>query len=247
MGIALYLLSLAISVGLIIHVFKTGRNFLWITVLIFLPVAGAVAYFFVELLPEIRASCTAQRTVRGVQRTLDPTRDLRRAADQAQRAGDVASRQRYADELVRNGRAAEAVEIYRESATGLFATDPKLLEGMARAQFEANDPAGARSTLDNLIASNPEYKSPDGHLLYARALTGEGNYAKAIEEYAVLASYYPGAEASVRYAELLASQGRRADAEQLLKELLERARLAPDHYRKAQRSWLDQAERALHR
>ncbi len=246
MGI-LYLLSLAISVGLIVHVFKTGRNFLWITVLVFIPVAGAIAYFIVEILPEIRNSRAAQRTVRGVKHTIDPTRELRRAADVAKISGDVASKQRYADELLRNGRAAEAVEVYRECLTGLFATDPKLLEGMAHAQFAALDPSGARTTLDNLIASNPDFKSADGHLLYARSLAAEGNTAKAIEEYTVLASYYPGAEAAVRYAELLAANGRRDDARQVLQELLDRAKVAPDHYRKAQRTWLDQAERDVRR
>jgi hypothetical protein len=246
MGI-LYFISLAISVGLIVHVFKTGRNFLWITVLVFVPIAGAIAYFIVEILPDIRNSRAAQRTLRGVKNTMDPTRDLRRAEDVAKMSGDVASKQRYADELLRNGRAAEAVDVYRECLTGLFATDPKLLEGMARAQFEARDASGARTTLDNLIASNPDYKSADGHLLYARALVAEGNTAKAIEEYTVLAGYYPGAEAAVRYAELLATTGRRDDAHQVLRELLDRAKIAPDHYRKTQRVWLDQAERELRR
>jgi hypothetical protein len=61
----------------------------------------------------------------------------------------------------------------------------------------------------------------------------------------VLASYYPGAEATVRYAELLTAQGRREDSDRLLRDLLDRAKVSPKHYRKAQAHWLDQAERNL--
>ena len=71
----------------------------------------------------------------------------------------------------------------------------------------------------------------------------EGNVQKALEEYKVLAPSYPGAEAAVRYAQLLQAQGRREEAQKVARELLEQARIAPGHYRKAQRPWLDAAER----
>jgi len=61
----------------------------------------------------------------------------------------------------------------------------------------------------------------------------------------VLAPSYPGAEASVRYAQLLLAQGRRAEAQKVARELLEQARIAPAHYRRAQRPWLDAAQRLL--
>src|SRR2546429_651616 len=93
----------------------------------------------------------------------------------------------------------------------------------------------ARATLDELIRHNPDFRSPAGHLLYARALEAEGNVPKALEEYAVLAPSYAGAEASVRYAQLLQAQGRRAEAQKVARELLEQARIAPGHYRRAPR------------
>jgi len=60
-----------------------------------------------------------------------------------------------------------------------------------------------------------------------------------------LAPAYPGAEAAVRYAQLLKAQGRREDAQKVARELLEQARIAPAHYRRAQKSWLDAAERLV--
>ena len=77
-----------------------------------------------------------------------------------------------------------------------MSTTPNLMLGLARAQFAAGKPADARATLDALIQHNPEFRSADGHLLYARALEAEGQSQRALEEYKALGGYYPGAEAS---------------------------------------------------
>jgi hypothetical protein len=240
----LYLiLSIIIQVILIIHVIKTGRNQIWIWVLALLSVPGAIAYIVVELLPDVFRSRTAQRTARGLKKAMDPTADLRRYENEARVTGNVASRQRYAEELTRQGRYDDAIAQFREALTGLYAHDPNLMLGMARAQFGMGDATAARATLDELILRNPDFRSPEGHLLYARSLESEGNIEKAIEEYRVLASSYPGAEAAVRFAQLLKAQGRSDESRQVARDLLEQARIAPAHYRRAQKSWLDAAER----
>jgi len=243
----LFIVSLLIQAGFIIHVIKTGRNQLWIWVLIIpgLALAGVLAYIVVEILPELFRSRTAQRTARGLRKAMDPGAELRRYESEARVAGNVASRQRYADELVRHGRFDEAIGQYREALTGLYQHDPNLMLGLAQAQFGKGDAAGARATLDELIRLNPDFRSPVGHLLYARALETEGNVHKALEEYHALANSYPGAEAAVRYAQLLQKQGERAEAQRVVRELLEQARIAPGHYRRAQRTWLEAAQRLL--
>ena len=243
-----YIISGAISLGLVVHCIKTGRNTIWVyllVVLMSLPFVGAALYAGVEILPELLRSRGSQRAMRGIRTTLDPEGNLRRFENEMKVAGNVAARQRYADELVKLGRAAEALPIYQTCLTGVFADDPKLLLGYAHAQFAAGDATGARKTLDDLIQKSPDFKSPDGHLLYARALEAEGDVAKALSEYATLAEYFPGAEAGVRYAKLLNRSDQRPLAQQTLKALLERAKYAPAHYRKAQREWLDEALREL--
>jgi hypothetical protein len=239
------ILSLVIQVVLIVHVVRTGRNQIWIWILVLLPLAGPIAYIAAELLPDLFRSRAAQRAGRGLRRAMDPERDLRRYANEVQVAGNVASRQRYAEELVRHQQYDEAILQYRGALTGLYEHDPNLMLGLAQAQFGKGDPAAARTTLDELIRQNPDFRSPDGHLLYARALEAEGNVQKALEEYAVLAPSYPGAEAAVRYAQLLKAQGRLTEAQKVVRELLEQARIAPRHYRRAQQPWLDAAQRLL--
>jgi hypothetical protein len=241
----LLILSYLIQAALIVHVIKTGRNQLWIWVLLLLPGAGPIAYVAVELLPDMFRSRTAQRTARGLKKAMDPGAELRRAENEARVTANVASRQRYAEELVRHGRHDEAIAQYTQALIGLYEHDPNLMLGLAQAQFGKGDASGARGTLDELIRHNPDFRSPNGHLLYARSLEAEGNVSKALEEYRVLAPSYPGAEAAVRYAQLLEKQGRRGEAQQVARELLEQARIAPGHYRRAQRSWLEAAQRLL--
>ena len=236
-------LPIILDVMLVIHVFKTGRNTLWIFLIIFLPVAGAIAYFIVEVLPELLRSRTLQATRRGVKQALDPEAQLRRLQDEAQVTQNVASSQRLAEELLRHERFQDAAGVYRKILTGLYAHDPDLMLGLARAQFGGGDASAARATLDEALRMNPGFRSPQAHLLYARALEAEGNAQKALEEYQALSTSYPGAEAAVRYAQLLKAQGRVEESRTVVKDLLEQARIAPAHYRKAQRDWLDSAQR----
>ena len=242
----LLIVPIVIQVLLIIHVIRTGRNQLWIWVLLFLPLAGGLAYLAVEILPELFRSRAARRTARGIRKAMDPGADQRRYESEVRIGGNVASRQRYAEELVRHERFDEAIAQYREALSGLYEHDPNLMLGLAQAQFGKGDAGGARETLDELIRLNPDFRSPVGHLLYARALEAEGNAQKALAEYKVLANSYPGAEAAVRYAQLLQAQGERAEAQRIVRELLEQARIAPGHYRRAQRTWLEAAQRLLH-
>src|SRR5437016_9393229 len=178
-----FILSILIQVILIIHVIKTGRNQIWIWVLALLSLPGAIAYIVVELLPDVFRSRTAQRTARGLKKAMDPTADLRRYENEARVTGNVAARQRYAEELSRQGRHDDAIAQYRETLTGLYEHDPNLMLGLARAQFSKGDSAATRATLDELIRLNPDFRSPEGHLLYARALEAEGNVPKALEDH----------------------------------------------------------------
>ncbi len=110
------IISIIIQVLLVVHCIKTGRQFLWIWVIVLLPIAGPIAYIAVEMLPELFGSRAAKRTARGMKKVLDPHADLRRYESEARMGGNVASTQRYAEELVRQGRHDEAIEQYPQGA-----------------------------------------------------------------------------------------------------------------------------------
>jgi hypothetical protein len=239
------ILSILIQVALIIHVIKTGRNQLWILALAFLPGIGALAYVIAEVLPDFFRGRTARRAKSGVQRMIDPNRDLRRATAEVEISGNVDARRRLGDELLGRSQFDEAIEVYRGGLKGIFEFDPTLLLGVARAQFGKQDFAAARRTLELLAQQNPDFKSTDARLLYARTLDSEDSLDEAEREYAALAPAYPGAEARLRYGLLLKRRGKVREAQLVLKELLDSAKLGPAHYRRAQAEWLDRARREL--
>src|SRR3954462_10233280 len=121
------ILSILVMVLLIIHCIKTGRNTIWVYVLVLLPLAGAIAYIAVEILPDLFRSRTAQRAHRGMKKALDPTANLRRYEHEARVRGNTESLQDYASELTRHGRYDEAIAQYRKALTGLYVHDPEIM------------------------------------------------------------------------------------------------------------------------
>jgi hypothetical protein len=240
-----WILSILFQVALVIHIIKTGRNTLWVWLVIFVPLIGGIAYFVVEILPGLMGSRTARRAASGLRKTVDPHRDLRQASQKLAVNDSVDSRRKVADQLLDRGRYDEAMENYRAAMTGIYTYEPLLMLGLAKAQFAKGQIADARGTLDELIANNPDFKSPEGHLLYARALESEGNIDKALSEYKALSKYYFGAEAMYRYAMLLKRQGQVEQGNTMLKELLANAELAGAVFRREQGEWIDAAKREL--
>ncbi len=239
------ILSIAVQAGLIVHVIKTGRNMLWIWAIALLPLVGSLAYTAVEILPEILGGSTARRARSGVQRMIDPDRELRRASAEVEISGNVDARRRLAEELLDRSQYGAAVEVYQGGLKGIFEHDPTLLQGLARAHFGKRDYAAARETLERLTQHNPDFKSADAQLLYARTLEAQDALDEAERVYATFAPGYPGAEARLRYGLLLKRRGKLAEAERVLKDLLDGAKLGPAHYRKAQAEWLERARREL--
>ncbi len=235
--ILVWLLQLA----LIIHVFRTGRSRYWIMILLFMPLIGGVAYVVIEILPEFSNSITGQRAVRSVKQTLNPGADLRQHEAAWNQSPNVDNGRRYAEALLDTGKIAEAEEIIDEGLKGLFETEPTLLLLKARLQFESGRITEAVQTLETLQEHNPDFRSAEGHLLYARALEAEGRTDEAIREYSAVAGYFPGVEARYRLAVCFKTAGKESAARAEFESILNDAKLAPPHFRKSQKAWLDAA------
>jgi hypothetical protein len=168
----LYLLIGAAQILFIVHAARTGRPYYWMMIILWLPVFGILAYIVFELVPNAHRSPTARNTMRNAQKLVNPEGDYRKLTMQLEVTPTVANKRALADECVRLGRLDEAEALYRDGMTGIHATDPALMLGIARVRFAQGDPAGCLSALDALKAANPDFQSADGHMLYARSLEG---------------------------------------------------------------------------
>jgi len=234
-----------IQLALIIHVLKTGRSRYWIMMLIFMPLIGGVAYFVIELLPEFSGSMTGQRAVRNVKQTLNPGADLRQHEAAWSQSPNVDNARRYAQSLIDSGKTKEAEDIINQALKGLFATEPTLLLLKAQLLFETDRITETVTTLELLQQHNPDFRSAEGHLLYARALEAEGNIDQAVKEYSAVSGYFPGVEARYRLALCLTVAGKDSAAKAEFESILNDAKLAPPHFRKSQKTWLDAVKREM--
>jgi hypothetical protein len=229
----------------IVHAVRTGNVFPWVYIIIFLPAIGSLIYLFAVIVPELVRSRGAARLATGARQMADPHRALREAHRAAEMVGSVDAKRALAEEYIARGAYADAVALYRDAAQGQFKDDPALLLGLARAQFLSGDPAGAQASLDALQAADPSFISGDAHLLYARALEGQGKDGEALAEYRRLVPYYSGEEARARFAMLLDKTGQRDEAQNVYREIIRLLEGAPSRYQKAQKEWGDIAKRAV--
>jgi hypothetical protein len=239
------LLVWLVQLVLIIHVLKTGRSRYWIIFLIFMPLIGGLAYVIIELLPEFSGSITGQRAVRNVKQTLNPGAELRQHEAAYNQSPNVDNARRYAQALLDSGDAGKAEDIINKSLKGLFETEPTLLLLKARMQFENGQTREAIKNLESLQAHNPDFRSAEGHLYYARALEAEGRNDEAIREYSAVSGYFPGVEARYRLAMCLKSNGSNSASRKEFESILNDAKLAPPHFRKSQKTWLDAVKQEL--
>ena len=241
------ILTVLVQIALVVHVMKTGRPTYWIFILLIMPGIGAAAYFIVELLPELTSGPGARRAARGFRKTFSPGADLKQRQLEHKMSGSVDAARHLAQELAENGQYAEAIGHYESALTGIYEHDPDLMLGLAQAQFANDDAESCKRTLDVLKDKNPDYRSPDGHLLFARALEQCNELEYAETEYAAAAAYYPGAEARVRYAQLLERVEKIDLAREEFLDIISAAEMAPSHFQKVQKKWISEAKSGAER
>lgn len=240
-----FLLVLAIQIALIVHVIRTNQSKFWIFVILLAPLIGSLVYGGLVLIPEWRKSWQGRRLQRKAMDVLAPRRQHEALGRELAVADTVENRLRLAEESLRLKDFGAARQQFEAAATGLYATEPRALLGVARAAFGLGDYAACKSALDRLIEAHPGFRDPDAHLLYARALEGLGDLNQALGEFEALSGSFPGEEARVRHAELLLKLGRSAAAREVLQQVADRSAAAPGWYRDKESAWIREAGNRL--
>lgn len=240
-----FILSLIVQVLFVMHVLKTGRNTVWIYVVMLLPVAGVLAYLIIEILPDFFSGMTGKKLQRKISTTLNPDKDLSQAATDYSITDTVQNSSNLAQECLNKGMYDEAKELYEKCLTGIHAYDPALMHGLAQSEYGLGNYAKTKQVLDKLISENPDFKNQDAHLLYAKALDKMGEFEQAKEEYGALHEFYPGPEASFRFAIMLKAHGDAQQADEILEKILSSAETANKDYHSRYKEWIVKAKQEL--
>jgi hypothetical protein len=238
-------LYIVIAVGLAVHAMKTGRPFWWLYILLFVPFFGSLAYIAIEIVPAMFQTRGAQRVRSDIGTMLDPNKDWRERLRQAELVDSVDAKRALAEECEKRGLWEDAIRLYKAAASGVFADDPAVLAGLARAQLGSGDAQGCLETLHKLQEVQPNLRNQEAHLLLARALETTGLTAEALQEYEAVSRYYAGFEARSRYALLLLKQGRAQQARDLFQEVVRASRARPVVVTPADKEWIRVAKTNL--
>ena len=243
----LLILSILIQIALVVHVVKTGRNTTWIWLVVMLPLAGSIAYFLLEVLPELMASRRGRSISRRMSESADPVEDLKNMISDYSVTDTLEKSVKLAGDFLGKEMYPEALSLYEKCLKGIHENDPALMYGMAKAEFGLEKYEAACETLDSLIKHNPEFKNPDAHLLYAQVQEALGNDDAALHEFEVLHDYYSGPEASYRYALLCKKKGQPEKATEVFSEIVSHAKIAGNDYNRIHHRWLRLTQAELNR
>ena len=219
----------------IVHWARRGRDRIWIWIIIFGGVIGALAYFLVEGLPDWD---DMKRSFRG------PARRKRIAALRAMvRDNPSAGNYEELGELfVEQKNWSEARAAFdRAIASRSDLLDTFYWRGVAA--FEMGDYAAAIPDLQHVVSKEPKYDYSRAQSLLARALARSGRTAEAMAAFDRLVASSTSAESLVTAAEFYAANGRASEARELTDSILSRKATMPAYQRRRDRKWLWMARR----
>lgn len=245
-SIGIVLLNLALAW----HVIRTGRSPLWLAGLALASFMGFlytvalwIAFLAVAVIPDMLRSNSARRLADNVVNAADPGRSYREKLRNVELVGSVDSKRALAEECIKTGRFADAVELYESAMQGpLGAQDPTLLKGLGRARMLSGQGAEAEALFVKLKDVDPAAFDADAELDYARALALQSKNDAAVAQFEKVVARYPGEEARARFGLLLESLGQQARAQALFTEILKSVKGAPSYYRSRQREWVSIAK-----
>ncbi len=240
LGIGLHVI---VAIFFAVHAIRTRQEMYWLFVLFLFPLFGSLVYGLAVWLPEMRNSRGGRRAMQALRNQIHPGRELREAREALDVSDTVQNRLRMADALLAAGKPAEAEPIYAKCLQGVYLDNADITLRHARALLEIGQPEKTRAVLDALRASQPNLKSRDGHLLYARAMAACGDKDAAKHEFDALIDYWASLEPRAWYADVLADWGDTQAARALADEAMQTVKRMPRHARELNAEWIQRLRR----
>jgi len=242
MEFLLYLLSplgLLLEVVAIVHYYRNRPQMYWLYVIIFLGPLGATFYLGVEALPDFLAMI---QSFRGVPRQRRVTE-----LEAAVRDNPSAANFEELGDLYMDSGNLEQARIAFDKAIAARSDTQDSFYRRGLCALRLGDAAAAIPDLEHVVNKEPAYDfhRAEGLLAHACAKAGQKEKAEALFQRAVLNSTL--SETYLNFADLLASEGRHAEARQWAQKVLDKELTMPVYLRRRERQWFQNASEMLKR
>jgi hypothetical protein len=223
----------------IVHFIRRRPDTYWIFIILFLGPLGAMIYLFVEALPDLG--------LLGQSFKVFPRRKRIHELEAAIRDNPSAGNYEELGGLyMDDGDLAHARAAFDKAIAARADTlDPFYRRGVCALLL--GDAAAALPDLERVVTKESDYdfQRAAGLLAHAYALTGQKEKAGALFRQVTITSTL--SETYLNFAELLASEGRNAEAREWAQKVLDKKPSMPGYLRRRERPWFRQANDVLKR
>jgi hypothetical protein len=231
--------GMLLQVGAVIHFIRRRPNTYWLFIILMFGPLGALAYIFVEVIPDaglLRSSFQVFPRRRRI-------RELERIVLDNPAAGNL---EELADLYLEDGKPAKARELYDRAITPRTASiDPYYRRGLAALALE--DLPAALADFSRVVTEDPKYDfhRAAGLLAHVCARLGHRDDAEAWFKQATALS--TASELAVHYAEFLEQAQRPAEAREWAQRVLDKRATMPRYLARRERPWFRRAKGVLKR
>jgi hypothetical protein len=223
----------------IVHFIRRRPDTYWIYIILFLGPIGAVVYLLAEVVPDAGLARQSFKIFPRRKRI----RELEAAIQQNPSAGNY---EELGDLYMDDGRAAAARDAFdRAIAARSDTLDAFYRRGACALQL--GDTAAALPDLERVAGKeeNYDFYRAAGLLAHAYAQTGQKERAEALFRQVTAKSV--ASETYLNFAELLASEGKNAEAREWAQKVLDKKLAMPGYLRRRERPWFRSANKMLKR
>jgi hypothetical protein len=231
--------GLLLQVAAIIHFIRRRPDTYWLYIILFLGPIGALVYIFAEVVPDYTL---LNQSLKGISR-----RKRIAALELMIRDNPAAGNYEELGELLmEDGKLVQARDAF-DKAIGARSNTLDCFYRRGVCAVLLGDAAGALPDLEKVVAKEPNYdfNRAAGLLAQAYAQTGQKEKAEALFRRVTVTSTL--SETYLNFADLLASEGRNAEAREWAQKVLDKEPTMPRYLRRRERPWSQRARKTLKR
>lgn len=235
----MYPWGLVLQVVAIVHFIRRRPDMWWLWIILMLGPLGALVYIFMEVVPDAGL-------LRGSFKVFPRRKRIRQLELAVRDNPSAGNYEELGDLYMEDGKLAMARAAFDKAIAARSDTPDSFYRRGVCALLLGDAPA-AVPDLERVILRDWDYdfRRGAGLLAHAYAQTGQKEKAEALFRRGIVTSTL--SETYIHFAELLASEGRNAEAREWAQKVLDKKHTMPGYLRRRERAWFRSASRLLKR